>query len=127
MRVAANLENMWSVDLLLRIGEGTEPAVAFGGQRDYIHIPPQIIFIPLHLAVRASPEKQLIKVIYPTIDTAPLNPDFLMNSVILTPCNRNVARMNNIRTCCIMERTGDTRARTRLRTLRLQVGMPWNT
>ncbi|KAF8905925.1 hypothetical protein BGZ58_006351 [Dissophora ornata] len=51
---------------------------------------------PLPSVIHGSPEKQLIKAICPTVDTAPLDPDLLMSSIILTPRDKDVATLNSM-------------------------------
>jgi hypothetical protein len=96
MRAADNHDNSHFADYLLRIGEGREPAVEKDDHEDFVRIPDESVFYPVQGS--ESPEKQLIRAIYPNIDNTELQPAFLMERAILTPLNIDVNELNALAT-----------------------------
>lgn len=98
MRVAQDPQNEEFIQFLLRIGEGREPTVTSGQHNDYIKIPTQFVFQPVPPNPNDGPEKQLIRTIYPGLDTAAPTPQVMADRVLLTCLNADVDRMNALAT-----------------------------
>lgn len=90
MRMRAAPGNSHFVDYLLRIGEGREPTIEKDDHEDFVRIPDETVFTPVQRSEPDSPEKQLIRAMYPNIENAELQPAFLMERAILTTLNGDV-------------------------------------
>ncbi|KAF8928079.1 hypothetical protein BGZ58_009892 [Dissophora ornata] len=78
------------IDFLLRVGDGTEPAVHSGDEADYIRIPDDILFTPRGQPIDDSHERDSIWKVYPDISTTDVDPTIFRDSAILTPLNADV-------------------------------------
>jgi len=102
MRVKGNnTDDRALIDFLLRVGEGTEPAMRAEEYEGYVRIPDDILFTPLGEPINDSHEKQLIRKVYPDITKVQLSPEILRDSAILTTLNADIDKLNHLATAML--------------------------
>ncbi|KAI8604215.1 hypothetical protein EDD21DRAFT_412298 [Dissophora ornata] len=83
MRVAQSPANGTFIEWLLCIGEGTEPTASSGTTTNYVKILNEYLFQPLDpIRANNSPAKQLIREMYPDIETTGIQANLFAASII---------------------------------------------